>query len=318
MSGSKLVNGVQRERAPLEDWLCAPYNLPRAAEYAPRRPAQQPAPGRVSGRYTSARPAQGGAAPKARLLHEEDMVYLYDGGFEGFLCCVYESFARHELPFAIWPPERETVTFYPVKTIDTDPAVAARVFASFAKKLGKDCERLIMTCFLSGREDKELLMIRFLHLAYAEGPRVMALLGHPEVAPMYAMQRQVAREVEKWMGFVRFEESEGMLGAVIHPQNYVLPLLRAHFCGRYPEESFLIYDATHQAVLLYRNHRATITDLAAPLALPSPSEKESYYQQLWKQFYDTLAIKERRNEALRRNHCPKRYWADMTELKGEL
>ena len=33
---------------------------------------------------------------------------------------------------------------------------------------------------------------------------------------------------------------------------------------------------------------------------------------------DTLAIQERRNEALRRNHCPKRYWADMTELKGEL
>ena len=46
----------------------------------------------------------------ARKLHDADVVYLYDGSFEGFLCCVFESFAQHELPFAIWTPERETAT----------------------------------------------------------------------------------------------------------------------------------------------------------------------------------------------------------------
>ena len=51
----------------------------------------------------------------ARKLHDADVVYLYDGSFEGFLCCVFESFAQHELPFAIWTPERETATLYPVK-----------------------------------------------------------------------------------------------------------------------------------------------------------------------------------------------------------
>ena len=34
----------------------------------------------------------------ARKLHDADVVYLYDGSFEGFLCCVFESFAQHELP----------------------------------------------------------------------------------------------------------------------------------------------------------------------------------------------------------------------------
>ena len=51
----------------------------------------------------------------ARKLHDADVVYLYDGSFEGFLCCVFESFAQHELPFAVWTPERETATLYPVK-----------------------------------------------------------------------------------------------------------------------------------------------------------------------------------------------------------
>ena len=35
-----------------------------------------------------------------RKLHDADVVYLYDGSFEGFLCCVFESFAQHEIPFA--------------------------------------------------------------------------------------------------------------------------------------------------------------------------------------------------------------------------
>ena len=26
-----------------------------------------------------------------RKLHDADVVYLYDGSFEGFLCCVFES-----------------------------------------------------------------------------------------------------------------------------------------------------------------------------------------------------------------------------------
>ena len=63
---------------------------------------------------------QDAVSPKgARKLHDADVVYLYDGSFEGFLCCVYESFAQHELPFAGWTPQRETATLYPVKDIST-------------------------------------------------------------------------------------------------------------------------------------------------------------------------------------------------------
>ena len=111
-----------------------------------------------------------GESAVKRRLHDADVVYLYDGSFEGFLCCVYESFAQHELPFAVWTPQRETATLYPVKDIATDSAVARRVFASFSRKLGAETEYLVSRDFLSGQEDKELLLIRFLHLAFALGP----------------------------------------------------------------------------------------------------------------------------------------------------
>ena len=167
---------------------------------------------------------------RARRLHDADVVYLYDGSFEGFLCCVFESFAQHEIPFAVWTPQRETSTLYPVKDILTDHARAQRVFASFGRKLGAETEYLVSRDFLSGREDKELLLIRFLHLAFALGPGTVKRTGHPDVAPLYEMKKSLDWEVDKFQGFVRFEEHDGMLGAVIHPKNYILPLLRPHFC----------------------------------------------------------------------------------------
>ena len=254
----------------------------------------------------------------ARKLHDADVVYLYDGSFEGFLCCVFESFAQHELPFAVWTPERETATLYSVKEIPTDHAKARRVFASFRAKLGEETEFLVTRDFLSGWEDKELRLIRFLHLAFALGPGTVKRRGHPEVAPLYQMKQSLDWEVDKFQGFVRFQEHDGMLGAVIHPKNYILPLLRGHFCARFPEENFLIYDAVHQAVLLYQNHKAQLMELAEPLTLPPPDEKEQQFQELWRQFYKTLEIKARHNEKGRMTHCPKRFWADMTEMKEEL
>ena len=76
----------------------------------------------------------------SRKLHDADVVYLYDGSFEGFLCCVFESFAQHEIPFAVWTPQRETATLYPVRDIETDSARAQRVFSALGRKLGRETE----------------------------------------------------------------------------------------------------------------------------------------------------------------------------------
>ncbi len=251
-------------------------------------------------------------------MHESPVIYCYDGSFNGFLCGVFESFLCHELPFDLRPPQRDEPTLYPLREIVTDAAMAQRVLRSFRPKLGAKAEQMIMRDFLSGREDKEILLLRFLHFAYDIGPGAIQMMGHPDVAPMYEMARSLDWEVDKFQGFVRFEENDGMLGAVIHPKNHILPLIQGHFCARLPEENFVIYDATHSEALLYKEHHAELLVLDSPLALPPPDKKEAEYQQLWKRFYDTLAIESRRNERCRQTHCPKRFWSDLTELRDEV
>ena len=106
-------------------------------------------------------------------------------------------------------------------------------------------------------------------------------------------------------GFVRFSEYSGVLGGEIEPKNRVLPLLRSHFCSRFPNEQFFIYDRTHQEALFYTAGKAVIVPLER-FEIAPPDETEASYRRLWKRFYDTIAIKERKNPRCRMTQMPKR------------
>ena len=249
--------------------------------------------------------------------HVTDMAYCYDGSFAGFLCCVFESYARREIPAEVCPPEEGQLNFFGARDIPTDPQRARRVAAGL-ERLGAQVKDCITTGFLSTEGGKDLTLLRFARLCFEQGPRAAQMLGNPDAAAAFALARAVSNEACKCIEFIRFEQRDDMLGAVIHPQNYILPLLRPHFCGRFPEEDFMIYDAVHQAVLLHEGRSTRLLELAAPLELPPPSAREQQFQALWTQFYKTLEIKARHNEKGRMTHCPKRFWADMVEMQGEL
>ena len=48
-----------------------------------------------------------------------------------------------------------------------------------------------------------------------------------------------------------------------------------------------------------------------------PDEKEAQYRRLWKTFFDTIAIRERRNPRCQRSNMPLRYRSTMTEFQNE-
>ena len=47
------------------------------------------------------------------------------------------------------------------------------------------------------------------------------------------------------------------------------------------------------------------------------SDNEKDIEQLWKTFFKTIAIKERKNKKAQMNFMPKRYWKDMIEMEEE-
>ncbi|MEG2833820.1 MAG: TIGR03915 family putative DNA repair protein [Ruthenibacterium sp.] len=242
-----------------------------------------------------------------------NVIYLYDGSFEGLLCCIYESVYAHETPIDIVPEDLAQPSLFLQRAILTDEARAARVYESIPLKICPAASKLVQAVFLSCADGKEMLILRFLQMGYREGAQVMHLLAHPDVQPLLAAELHLKNECHLLLGFLRFSDFDGALVAVITPKNYVLPYLQAHFCNRYMQEDFLIFDKTHAAALVYQQRTAKIISLDT-LTLPPESAEEAQYKALWKRFYTTISIAARENPKCRMTHCAKRYWTNMLEM----
>ena len=248
------------------------------------------------------------------MFDRADVTYIYDGSFDGFLCCVFISYREKETPSAILEENTSTGTLFHSKVVVTEPQQARRVRDSIITKLGAQAAELLQRTFFSCLEQKELHMLIFMQLAYQKGPAVVNMLTHPAVDILVRAVKRLDGEVQKYKGFVRFSIHEGLMIAVIMPQNNVLPYLARHFRERFPRESFLIYDKPrHMAVMQHKSQVRYTYNFE--FNMPKHSPEELHYQNLWRLFHNTIAIKERENPSCQRNFMPKRYWSELTEMQ---
>lgn len=242
--------------------------------------------------------------------------YEYDGSFEGLLTCVFESYAHHEEPVCFQGPEALCYTLWPTRRVDTDREKAMRVFRSLDTRLGRGASRLVYRAFLTCLEEREVHIYRFLRYGYRRGRSVMGELGHPLVSVLNKAVHHLEHEAHLYTGFVRFSDYQGVLIGEIEPKNQVLPLVRAHFTQRYNTERFLLYDRTHGQALVYRPGQWVIAAVDQ-LQLPRAGKEELRYRSLWRRFFHTVAIEDRRNPRCQNTHLPKRFRGQMTEFQRE-
>ncbi len=241
----------------------------------------------------------------------QEVVFQYDGTYDGFLCCIYESYIHKEFPIAFCSDE-EFWSLYEVRYIPTERPHAQRVLRSIVK-ISPDAADLLRRAFLTSLEEKEIRLFAFVQKLYKEGPAFLHNRSDPVYYPIAKALRHMSGELEKLRGFIRFSDYNGILGGEIEPKNRVLPLLRRHFCDRYANESFFLYDRTHREILLYTKGKSRIFPVDT-LQLDTPDEQEIHYRTLWKRFFDTVAIQERTNPRCQNTFLPKRYRNTMTEF----
>jgi probable DNA metabolism protein len=107
-----------------------------------------------------------------------------------------------------------------------------------------------------------------------------------------------------------------MLYARIDPDHDVLEFLAPHFSDRFKSDPFIIHDTKRNKALIAlhrRWHIADFTEQDAQLFNNSASEKA--YRDLWRSYFKTIAIKERKNSRCQRNLMPARYWQYLPEMQ---
>ncbi|NLG24498.1 MAG: DNA metabolism protein [Clostridiales bacterium] len=245
-----------------------------------------------------------------------DIAYRYDGSFEGLLCCVYDSYARRELPCAIAADGAAQSSLFEERRVRTDMERAERVARGIRERISPEALEFVKLSHLTCLDEREVRILDFIRLGFCVGATVLDMLADPSVSALMQAVRRLTHEAHLLKGFIRFSDQRGALVATITPKNRVLPLLADHFADRYSGERVLIYDRTHATALACEGGRTALVPMEN-LQLNAPDERELLFRALWRRFYETIGIEGRRNERCRMSHMPKRYWANMTEFQQD-
>lgn len=242
-----------------------------------------------------------------------DVIYVYDGSYDGALCCVFLAFLKKERPRAICPEDELEPTLCQVVPVATEPEKAERVALALAPKISPRAAQTVQDLFWSCAKNKELLMLDFIRLGFAQGARVTTMLGDETVAQVADAVKHLYKEAHNYKGFLRFSVYGPVLTAIIEPKNFVLPLLAPHFSARYRNEAFLIWDKTHRAACYSVQGDCRIGRLEA-LELPPADGPEQQTRALFTRYFETIAIEARENPRCQMSHLPLRYRGQMTEF----
>lgn len=252
------------------------------------------------------------------------MNYIFDGTFNGFLCCVFEYFEYKDTDVHL-QIERDGVAqadmFSQSKEIITDEAKAKRVQTGLQKRIGPSAAMDFFRVFLS--EDRKAWAASFhiiCQLFSGQGD-IFRNYGDDEILYFSQTLRKVSRERHRMKAFVRFSKSsDGLFFALIEPDFNVLPLIADFFTERYADQRWLIYDVKRKYGLLYDKVNVREVKLApgekealSAEAVIILDEKDEHVQQLWKRYYQSTNIEARRNIKLHLQHVPRRYWKYLVE-----
>lgn len=249
-----------------------------------------------------------------------NLVYLYDGSWAGLLTCIFESFVRKDNPNAIISDESKIRLFDTTVSIITNETRAERVKNGLKKASNKTYHR-IYSAFLSEKNDREILCLELSKLVFKNPESAENNYGNKFVLRAKQIEKEMSREVHRMHAFVRFQRGvDDIWYAFIKPDFDVMPLIGIHFERRYADQKWVIYDLSREVGLYYDletteyitiNFKDIISDGRLPEVAKHPKEKS--YQVLWKCYFESVNIKERKNMKLHIQHVPKRYWNLMTE-----
>jgi len=155
-----------------------------------------------------------------------------------------------------------------------------------------------------------------------DSTRIMEHLSHPKVRRVFEISRKVSNEAHYYREIVRFKELQnGILFSEIEPRNQILSCLGEHFANRFPLENWMIYDKTHQMVMVHEAGKQWIMVHGEQIdekLITNCSAKETMYVKLWKGFFDSIAIKERESYERQRQHLPLHYRTYVTEFQTDI
>lgn len=246
-------------------------------------------------------------------------VYRCEDSLESIFTAIYLSYEENREAEDTWLAlDGEPMLFSEDVTVPPDSVRAVKVMRTLERRFGEDDYLRICMALASTDPEKAQAVYR----TVVKGLDERCTRGHlfDDLTDRYVMQtfsmaRRAGREIGHLREFLRFQELEnGILYAEIGPICNALTFLMPHFADRLPIENFVIHDDKRNLFGIHPAKRQwyLLSGDEGESELRF-SEEEAEYQELFRHFCSTIAIKERKNLKLQQNLLPLRFREYMIE-----
>lgn len=249
--------------------------------------------------------------------------YIYDGSFQGFLTAVYEIFKGKDFNINIVSNSDFSNILFESRFIDTNFEKAEKVIAKIKNSFSNKSLYNITGAFLSNLNGKENLIFSYIILGLKYGKSVENKLDEEVVIKVIKTSERTYKEAHRIKGLLRFKElADNSFYAPISPDNNILPVIYRHFEKRFPSQNFIIHDIKRKTCIIYDGCHSEFYDNVIPEKSVIEnhssvlSSDEILFQNLWKNYFSAIAIKERKNLKLQMKFVPKKYWNYITEMES--
>ena len=247
-------------------------------------------------------------------------IFIYDDTFEGLLTAIYDGFYSKEPPTSIYGANEANVPLLLGEIIEiiTEKDKFKKVRDAIINKIDFLAFKKIYMVYLSNQEDKTMVIYKYLKIAFKLGHDVHSFLNVDAIRLIDDINRRVSMESHRFEGFIRFNYiDEKFLYSSIEPDNDILELLGDHFKSRFSREYFIIHDISREKALLYNgiSYEIIFMDKETYEKLKSHDDE---YAKLWKTYFKSTTIEERKNLRLQCRMMPKRYWKHILETSNDI
>lgn len=242
------------------------------------------------------------------------MIYLYDGSFEGLLTAIFEAYNRHEIPERILSEANyQPGILDEYLLIKRDDAKAERVYNSIRTKISPTSLENIYYTYLSEYDETGTWIYQYVKLGLVMGKKVEMHLSDDRALRIHKTNLKVTCEMHKLLGMLRFNRlSNDIFYAPLEPRYNIVSLIAPHFAERMPDQNWVIHDVKRRIAAVHNQEGWFMTPFEFNQHI-AVDQKEALCQELWKQYFDSIAISTRHNPKLQKQLMPVRYWKYLTE-----
>ena len=240
-------------------------------------------------------------------------VFTCESEWDAMLSCIYDAYSSglgHKNIRLMTEPVGQMNLFDDYIHITSDSDKAMKMMDAINIKISQEFYREMAFTAMAFEEDALDNIYHMLILGFAYGPKILDMLQYKDVVRNREIRTRVMREAERFRESIRFHQVGNVYVAHIEPKSRVTAYLGPAFQDRMQSENFMIIDDVHLEAVIHkadRNYYIRKLNEDELCKVKKTEEINDGFTDLWKIFFNAIAIKERENYKCQLNHSPK--WA---------